>query len=122
MAKLRFLKRPWVARLLVLAGLGACYIAQDALFGGTRDLSAVPRPFTFRLPLPAAFAAEHGVSPHPDIERVVLTGFFADWNPDAPQGRMQPAGEGRWAVSLTLPPGDNQYKFVLYLRGRAQPL
>lgn len=46
----------------------------------------------------------------PEREQVFLAGTFNDWDPDSlPMTRND---DGCWSVSLELPPGEYEYKFV----------
>lgn len=43
--------------------------------------------------------------------KIILTGCFNDWNPEALP--MTKASDGQWSVDLNLPPGRYEYKFVV---------
>ncbi len=43
--------------------------------------------------------------------RVTLAGEFNQWDSDA--APMQPHEDGHWSITLDLPPGRYQYKFVV---------
>ncbi|MCI0456026.1 MAG: glycogen-binding domain-containing protein [Gemmataceae bacterium] len=47
----------------------------------------------------------------PAVQAVFLAGTFNGWKPDATP--MAKDGEGEWSVSLKLPPGRYEYKFVV---------
>lgn len=47
----------------------------------------------------------------PAAQAVFLAGSFNDWKADATP--MTKDGEGNWSVTLDLPPGRHQYKFVV---------
>ena len=47
----------------------------------------------------------------PAAQAVFLAGSFNDWKADATP--MTKDGEGNWSVTLDLPPGRYQYKFVV---------
>lgn len=44
--------------------------------------------------------------------KVFLAGSFNNWDPTAKE-MLDKKGEGLFSVTLTLPPGDHQYKFVI---------
>lgn len=46
----------------------------------------------------------------PQARQVFVAGSFNDWQPTATP--LQPTGDGRWAVQLSLPPGRYEYRFV----------
>lgn len=50
--------------------------------------------------------------PRPDVKTVSLAGTFNGWNASANPMRG-PRGDGYWAVTINLPPGVHQYKFVV---------
>ncbi|HMG25000.1 MAG TPA: glycogen-binding domain-containing protein [Kofleriaceae bacterium] len=46
-------------------------------------------------------------------KKVFLAGTFNDWKPDNPQYLMaDDDGDGTWSITVKLPPGSYQYKFV----------
>jgi 1,4-alpha-glucan branching enzyme len=47
----------------------------------------------------------------PQARRVTVAGDFNGWSADA--NPLEPRGEGRWQVTLTLKPGRYQYKFIV---------
>jgi 1,4-alpha-glucan branching enzyme len=47
----------------------------------------------------------------PDASEVSVIGEFNNWAPDA--GQMRKKGTGRWTVTLILPRGSYQYKFLI---------
>lgn len=46
----------------------------------------------------------------PDAREVFVAGSFNDWKPAATP--LKSAGDGRWAVELSLPPGRYEYRFI----------
>ncbi|MBD3335300.1 MAG: hypothetical protein GF355_07260 [Candidatus Eisenbacteria bacterium] len=55
----------------------------------------------------------------PGAEEVCLVGSFNRWEVCATP--LEPAGDGRWRVSLELPPGRHEYMFVVDSRWRTDP-
>jgi 1,4-alpha-glucan branching enzyme len=50
----------------------------------------------------------------PHAKAVFVAGTFNDWKKDAtPLHRESPSGQGDWDVSLLLPPGHHEFKFVV---------
>jgi AMP-activated protein kinase-like protein len=47
----------------------------------------------------------------PEAKTVFLAGSFNEWNPEATP--MERQGDGGWSVSLKLPAGHYEYKFVV---------
>jgi hypothetical protein len=47
----------------------------------------------------------------PDASEVSLIGEFNNWSPEATP--MKPAGNGKWTVTVNLPPGAYSYKFLI---------
>jgi len=45
-------------------------------------------------------------------KRIFLAGNFNDWKPDNPQYLMADDGAGAYTITIKLPPGTYQYKFV----------
>lgn len=46
----------------------------------------------------------------PQTHEVFVAGSFNDWQPTATP--LKPAGEGKWGVELSLPPGRYEYRFI----------
>lgn len=47
----------------------------------------------------------------PDSQEVSVGGTFNDWNPN--QTPMRKSADGTWRVTLRVPPGSYEYKFVV---------
>lgn len=47
----------------------------------------------------------------PEAQQVCISGTFNDWAPSATP--MNKTADGRWRVTLRLPPGSYEYKFVV---------
>ena len=47
----------------------------------------------------------------PQAHKVKLAGAFNDWNPD--ETPLKKNGNGKWKVSLTLPPGRFEYRYLV---------
>ncbi len=56
------------------------------------------------------------------IERVFITGFFSDWSTNNPFFELQANGPDSWRKSFQLPPGDIQYKFIVFIAGQDSPI
>lgn len=48
----------------------------------------------------------------PMAKAVFVAGTFNDWKPDAASLHLDPA-DGRWRITLPLPPGRYEYKFAV---------
>jgi len=46
-------------------------------------------------------------------KKIFLAGNFNDWKPDNPQYLMTDDGTGTWTITVKLPPGTYQYKYVI---------
>ncbi len=47
----------------------------------------------------------------PDAKTVFVAGTFNDWN--LKSHPLKRAGDGRWALTLDVPPGRHEYKFII---------
>jgi len=47
----------------------------------------------------------------PEAKEVFVAGTFNDWNPTSHP--LKRTGDGHWALTLDLPPGRYEYKFVI---------
>lgn len=81
-----------------------------------------PRVISFKLPIDPDTAAKAGLPQSPDIERIVLAGFFSDWNPADSRYELKKVSAELWTISRGFEPGVNQYKFVVYTRGAEKPV
>lgn len=114
-------KKSWLVRFCILVGLSVIwFLTHTALTQLERHYSK-PVPLTFSLPFPDDIAKLFGVPPAPDIEKVVVSGFFSDWAEDSPY-LMHKLSPNNWGIDILLPPGSNQYKYVVYLRDRKEPI
>lgn len=112
--------KKWVKRLLLLGLLFSIFFIAGGVFRDMEKKYARPRKLIFRLPLPANLASFHEVKKNPKIDKVIIAGFFSNWDPKDGHFRMKPAGKGRWSITLRFAPGENQYKYVVYIKGRKQ--
>ncbi len=115
------IRHRWLLRLAALVAMLAVYFLQNLIFSKLQQHYQAPVTMQFQLPLSNEIAAQYGISTRPAIDKVVVTGFFADWREDSPY-QLQQQSDSLWQLQLSLPPGANQYKFVLYLAGQPQPL
>lgn len=97
------------------------------LLSGLIDTEVLSRgEFAFRLPLPEEIARQYDVPLYPDVEKVILTGFFSDWDENDENYAMVPETEDphnqRWSTAIILPPGEHQYKYAVYIKGRENPV
>jgi hypothetical protein len=81
----------WVIPLLVAIGLVVIPFL-------TFTLESKGEPVTFNIDAPTA-------------QHVFLAGSFNNWNPSAIPMIKQP--QGRWTVTVPLPPGHHEYKFIV---------
>ncbi len=78
---------------------------------------------TLQFPLPSAIVHRYsypiaGLIP----EKVILAGFFSDWNPSDNDYRMRQSETNVFDFDLKLKPGKHQYKYVLYYPGNSTPI
>jgi len=89
-----------------------------------RDISRVN--IDFELPLPDDVSKIYGIDPYPRVTKVILTGFFSDWDPGNENYILTPDDENpqnhRWSIDTVLSPGEHQYKFAVYIEGRDTPI
>ena len=93
------------------------FLASDYFYGYLNQSFQQQTRFTFSLPLQQDFADDHGISTNPDIEKIIVTGFFSDWSQDNENYALKPKGEGNWELEVQFAPGNIQYKYVLFVRG-----
>lgn len=105
----------------ILLSLGS-YIMLEVL-----DSTVISRvEIDFELPLPEEIANNYGISVYPSVDKVILTGFFSDWDPYDNNYLMSPQNNDpknqKWSIETVLPPGEHQYKFAIYLKNKREPI
>ena len=114
----RVLKK-YIVRGSVILGLIIIYIIGNSIiFNLNKEFgTGSPRIIQFSFPLPADIAAKYGIrcsTPIKDIDRIVITGFFSDWDIQNNHYAMERVGENLWQIKMYLDPGLTQYKFVIH--------
>lgn len=80
------------------------------------------RSFTFREPIPEEILNQNQVFTPLLVEEVYLSGTMNNWSDRHLPHRMSLQKDGSWTLTLTLAPGQVQYKFVVYLKGSSTPV
>ena len=93
----------------------AVFIVANLFFYCWRLESVKPRTLTFELPFPKDVEKKSMITPETIVEKVIVAGFFSEWSPTNTNYLMKQVSATRWQTSLALDPGENQYKFVVYL-------
>lgn len=78
--------------------------------------------FQFRLPLPREVMLQQNAPEPVRVERVFAAGTFNNWQDGDPLYELKAQPDGSWFLETTLPYGESQYKFVLNLAGRLNPV
>ncbi|OQY40397.1 MAG: hypothetical protein B6229_01870 [Spirochaetaceae bacterium 4572_7] len=80
----------------------------------------------FELPLPDIIVDKYKITPYPNVEKVIITGEFSDWDPDNKNYEMiftpKKKHSGKWEKELILPPGTHEYKFAVYIEDIIKPI
>jgi len=114
-------KKPWFVRISILTALLVVWFFTHALFQQLEQRYSQPVTLTFSLPIPDDTAKIFGVPTKPDVDKVIVSGFFSDWAEDSPYTMTQKTPD-TWTIDIELPPGNNQYKFVVYLKNKKEPV
>lgn len=114
-------KRPWLTRFAILAGVLVVWFLAHLLLVNLERHYSKPVTLNFSLPLPDDIVKIFGVPAKPDIERIIVAGFFSDWAEDGPYAMRQVTPDS-WTIDIQLPPGSNQYKYVAFIRDRKDPV
>lgn len=104
-------------RLTVIAVLGFLTVGFELLIAGLEKEFAKPRNIIFEEPIPQQILDNWRVPSNFIIEKIVVAGFFSDWNPEDERYEMRRVSPVRWELEVPFDPGDNQYKFVIHIRG-----
>lgn len=111
----------YLLRLAVVILLWVVYQQAQIRFREIEKRAIRPRQLVFRLPLPQVYQKKYNLPPEPEVEQVIAAGFFSDWSPTNQAFRMHRHGPKEWRLKLSLDPGENQYKFVVHVKGRTEP-
>jgi EAL domain-containing protein (putative c-di-GMP-specific phosphodiesterase class I)/GGDEF domain-containing protein len=115
--------RPIFLRSLFLIIPLLLLIISEYYFESVRQQTYSANTFSFSLPTAIQNPALRDKFPNnPVVRKVFVTGFFSDWSTENPAYRLLEKGEDIWQKSVRLPPGDVQYKFVVYLQGEESPI
>ncbi len=113
----------FILRVVMVAVLMAAFFIAPVLARRRVRMESGQRTLRFSLPLPADFARRNNLTPLPDIESVYVSGLFARWRSDNPVFKMEPDAYRRtWSINIPFPRGKTQYKFVLRIKGRPNPV
>lgn len=111
----------FLKRCLILSAVIFFYYLADLGLNYFEHLYSKPITLTFNFPIPETTAKTYKVSRTPDIDKILVSGFFSDWAEDSPY-ELHPIAPGKWSIDIVLPPGANQYKFVIYPKGSNAPV
>ncbi len=82
-----------------------------------------PVTLTLSLPLPQKFYNKYKIKQDElDVDKIIVTGFFSDWDPADSHYQMKKISDTKYKISLLFNPGENQYKYVLYQKDDPTPL
>ncbi len=91
-----------------------------------KDLPTEAHTFRFTLPIPPDVCRSFKVSATPPVREVYVAGLFSEWSSNDPHYRMETRSNAQgavsWALSLDPAPGRTQYKYVVYIEGRPDPV
>lgn len=109
------LKNIW-GRVIILIILAVILIiGRSALNHLEREKQIQSTVFELDLPLPEKIAKQYDIEPNPNLNNVILSGFFTDWSWDSEHYEMKQTQTNHWELSLDLPPGDYQYQYLLHI-------
>lgn len=86
-----------------------------------------PQKLELSFPLPENvlinYQLDHAASLRLEIEKVVVAGYFSTWDTDNEKYIMTQTGPHSWEYYMEdFDPGDNAYKYVIFIKGWPQPL
>lgn len=115
------MKRDWVKLTFLILFTLTFLLLQPVLkdWSATRGQTVQ---LAFTLPIPQEVMKKNFLTSEDlKIEKVYVSGFFCKWNPTNENYRLKQKGE-RWTTRVFFKPGQNQYKFVLFLEGYSDPV
>lgn len=107
--------KSWVLRAILALSLFGLYMISLQVLAFFRHEFAKPVTLTFKLPLEEEIAQKNQIDPNPKLIGVMLSGNFSGWSTNSPHHRLIRLTPNEWGITLTLPPGDSLYKFILTL-------
>ncbi len=94
--------------VILLAGLShIIYSRMERNWSNTHE-------FHFKLPFPEEIVKRYSLTNKIRIDKVIIAGPFSSWNAFDDDFKMYWEDKNSWGISLFLPPGRNQYKFVVH--------
>ncbi len=105
--------------LLILVVLLVAMLFSFFLFRNLEKRWNQPYTFRFSLPLPPDIVKRYSLTNALIVEKVIIAGPFSDWNGFNDDYQMVAQTNNTWSIRLRIPPGPNQYKFVVHT---AQPV
>lgn len=114
--------RKWLPHLVRVAGAGICllvfFLLEDHV-DRLRLAATAAREIRFKDSF--LTSARVPLKGNSTIAKVVLAGPFNNWSVSDPHNEMRKTGTV-WSITKRFPPGETQYKFVVHLEGRPQPV
>lgn len=115
-------KRKWLQRSILILLLIFIHFVSNQFFDWLETKNYGEHKIQFHLPLSDEIAAREKISIYPTIEKIVVSGFFSDWDTQSEVHRLVLIKPNLWQHTLYFAPGENQYKFAVYIKGREQPV
>jgi len=112
----------WYFRASILACLVLTYTVSEHFFNKLAEQHNGLYTVNFTLPLPPEVILQENLPADIAIERVYVSGFFTDWQASNPRFKLAQQNRTLWSKTLQLTPGHNQYKFVVFFKGRDEPV
>lgn len=117
-------------RLAVIIVLIFVYFLGRELFKQMEKQSYTPRTVVFDMEFPdnvvefikTSAGVNLTILKPEKIENVYVAGFFNNWVPEDKEYKLQKVDKSKWTIKIPVKPGDNQYKFIVYLTDESQPV
>lgn len=114
--------RNFLFRFSAIVLLILIYFLNNRLFQNFRNNQISEAIIRFELPMPDDILEKYDLTNDFSIEKVIIAGYFSEWNPNDTAFEMTQVDRDTYQIELLLEPGDNQYKFVVYLSNRIEPV
>lgn len=114
--------KKYLKRLIILGGIILVYLLAHQVCNHLERKYNQPRTVIFSLPFPDDIVEKYQINTNETVEKVILAGFFSDWDANDKMYQMEKISSNNWQYTMKFAPGDNQYKFVVYLKGRKEAI
>jgi len=110
--------KKYIKRIIFIILLILLYVIINQRMNNIQNNYNKSKIINFELPFPDDILQRYGLSKDSvvEIDKIIVAGFFSDWDPNNDFFQMKKISENRWQITLPFEEGLNQYKFVVHTK------